>query len=263
MLFDLQGKRRNVIRVVYAMLAVIMVGGTVMLGIGTDVGAGLSSLFGIDSSGQSTGNSDAASIYEQQLEDTQELLAADPENPDLLLEAARLAFLNGAQLTTRDEDENMVATPESNVSWNQALDYWTDYLATEPDKPEITVAGQMVFAARMMEDAVTAANIQELVVEENPTDVGYRDLALFLYAQGRIEDGEAAAKEAIRLTSDEEKEEAKEWKRELHKQSVEYRDQLEAIQEAQSNGEEAPPQLPSPFGTLGQTPGQLPPGFGQ
>lgn len=256
MLFDLQGKRRNVIKVAYAMLAVLFVFGTILFGIGTDVGQGLvDGLVGRD------GGADAESIYAQQLEDAQESLAADPENPELLLDAARLSFLHGAQLTTTNAEDQMVSTPESTASFNRALDYWNAYMETDPDKPEVSVAGQMVFAARLMENATAAAKIQEVIIEEAPSDIAYRDMALFLYAQGLIEEGREAADKAVALTSEEEKEEAKEWRKELHKGAVDYQKAMEKYAELNPDGDK--PQLPNPFSSLGQQSGQLPPGFGQ
>lgn len=260
MLFDLQGKRRTVIKVAYSLLAGIFVLTFVLFGIGSDVGAGLWD--GITGRSGQVGGNDASAIYSNQLEETEKQLAEDPTNPELLVEAARLSFLHGAQLTGTDDEGNMTSTPEAAASFNRALDYWADYLDTEPKKPDVTVAGQLVFAARLMEDAVTAANIQQIVVEQQPSDIAYRDLALFLYAQGLVDEGEEAADEAIRLTSKEEKKEAREWKKELHGQTVEYQEAMAKFREQNPNADTSP-QLPNPFGTLGQTPGQLPTGFSQ
>ena len=51
MLFDLQGKRRRVVQATYLTLAVLMGGGLVLFGVGSDVSGGVFDIFSGDDSG--------------------------------------------------------------------------------------------------------------------------------------------------------------------------------------------------------------------
>ena len=74
MLFDLRDPRRkNVIRVIYATLAVLMGGGLILFGIGGEVSGGL-----FDGLGIGSGNS---SGIEDQLEEAEQRVQENPRNP--------------------------------------------------------------------------------------------------------------------------------------------------------------------------------------
>ena len=64
MLFDLQGKRRRVVQATYLTLAVLMGGGLVLFGVGSDVSGGIFDIFSGDDGGGS-GNGQIEKRIEQ------------------------------------------------------------------------------------------------------------------------------------------------------------------------------------------------------
>src|SRR4051794_40203334 len=94
MVFDTGGRRRGVVKVVYAILAVLM-GFSLLLVVGP---APLQSLFGI-----SNEVSSAAAQFEEQAERAEVKLRKDPQNPDLLLSLTRAQINAGNALVEPTE----------------------------------------------------------------------------------------------------------------------------------------------------------------
>src|SRR4051794_26841664 len=82
MLFDLRGKRKRMIQVIYAGLAVLMGGGLVFFGIGGAGGGGLADLVNNNSGGGSAQLDDQAQKIEAKLKQ-------DPNNEQLLVALTR------------------------------------------------------------------------------------------------------------------------------------------------------------------------------
>ena len=78
MVFDIRGRRRVAVKVVYAVLAVLM-GASLFLVVGP---VNIGELFNEGSSS----SSEAAKQFEQQAERIERKLAKDPDNPALLLD---------------------------------------------------------------------------------------------------------------------------------------------------------------------------------
>ena len=87
MLFDIRGRRKNVVKVVYGILAVMM-GASLFLVVGpVNIGSLLSTADEVDRS---------AEIFEEQIERTEQRLRKDPENPDILVSLTR-AHINAGR----------------------------------------------------------------------------------------------------------------------------------------------------------------------
>ena len=92
MLFDLQsGKRRRVVQVVFGTMAVLFGASFLFFGIGSDASGGLADLFGFGTNSQNTGNPQ----FDEQIEDAEDAVAADPKNEKALLELAEVRYQAG------------------------------------------------------------------------------------------------------------------------------------------------------------------------
>jgi hypothetical protein len=122
MVFDIRGRRKNVVRVVYAVLAVLM-GLSLFLVVG---GLNLGELFNSSSSGN------GATQFEEQAQRLERKLKAEPENQDLLVGLTRARINAANQLYEVGEEEERAITPEALQQLQQASDSWSKYLkATE------------------------------------------------------------------------------------------------------------------------------------
>ncbi len=96
MLFDLRGKRRRVVQVVYATLAALFLVGFVGFGIGSDGVGGFADVF----SGESSGGS-LSSQYDDQIDNANEQLAKDPKDTAALLKLSKYEFYKAKEGITR------------------------------------------------------------------------------------------------------------------------------------------------------------------
>jgi hypothetical protein len=131
MLFDLQGKRRRVVQVTYLGLALLMGGGLVLSGIGSDASGGLLDAFvGNDSADEG----DAKKPFENQIKDAQVRLRTNPEDQAALATLVRAHF--GLAGLEQQEQEGIPVgyTDEGRKELEQADQSWTRYLATDPER---------------------------------------------------------------------------------------------------------------------------------
>ena len=202
MLFDLRGKRRNVVKVVYATLAVLM-GLSLFLVIG---GFNIAELF---NGGSNTVN--AAEPYEEQAERIEARLKKAPNDPDLLLSLTR-ARVNAAnaQVTVEPSGQQAI-TSEGFAQYEQAYQSWSDYLDAT-DKPSANLALLMSSAlVQMAEFAETfqlaetrinaAVEAQQIVADQRPSLNAFSTLALYSYFTGDFAAAEEARAKAKKFAS--------------------------------------------------------------
>jgi hypothetical protein len=170
MVFDVRGRRRNVVKVVYAVLAVLM-GASLFLTVGP---VSISNLFG---GGSSTGA--AAQAAEEQAQRLERKLVKSPEDADLLLGLTR-ARLTAAQtsVTANSETGEVEATLETRQQYEKASEAWSKYLkATDEPSPaaaQLVAQGLFTLAqispspAEITRNMQAAADTQKLVVEQRP-----------------------------------------------------------------------------------------------
>jgi hypothetical protein len=205
-LFDLRGKRKRLVQVIYAGLAVLMGGGLVLFGIGSssNVNGGLFDALGIGS-----GGSKAGADYDDEADRLERRLAADPKDDALLLKLARARILAGNTKSPSDSATGQVTYSQDSVrEFEQAVDAWERYLEAKPRKPDsataILVAQTYIALAQnersvvqAVDDIKGAAKSQKIYVEEKPSLGSYSQYALYLYLAGDIAGGDAAAKKAL------------------------------------------------------------------
>jgi hypothetical protein len=197
MLFDLRGKRRNLVKVVYATLAVLM-GLSLFLVIG---GFNIAELFnGNDTSGE------AAKQFEEQAERIETKLTKNPEDSDLLLALTRAQINTGNNLVTVEPNGQQVMTVGAVQEYQKANDTWIKYLEVT-DEPAVGVALlvaptmlRLAETSRTLEEArrniTGAAEAQKIVAEERPSINAYSTLAYYTYFTGDFAAAKAAEEKA-------------------------------------------------------------------
>ena len=194
MLFDLQGKRRRLVQVVYLALAVLMGGGLVLFGIGGNTGGGgLLDAVGLGVDGGSQSTSQAGT----ELTAANKALATNPDDTDALGDKIRAAF----QLAKENVNpENGAPTEKSTGYQRQADEAWQKYLELKPDppdeksatnpgpkQPDVSLAGYMlqIYDISGLNQPAEAAQAAELVALSRPTVGAYLKLAQYSAAAGQ------------------------------------------------------------------------------
>jgi hypothetical protein len=253
MLFDLSGKRRNFIRVVYAILAALFLGGFLFFGIGSDAPGGLGDLLGFGTNETSSGTPQ----FDEEIEDAESRLAEDPKDQAALSQLVQVRYQAGNNALERDEETGQVTlTTEAEEQFSESTDAWDRYVkvAKKPSGDVAAIANQayailLQFSEpqelpQLAEDAVPAA---ETYAEANPGVGTYATLAQVAYFAGDTKTGDdAAAKAAQEVDASQRKQlekdlgAAKEAAAQLDKQLA---------KQAQQGGEEGA--FTNPLGDLG------------
>ncbi|MEA2347457.1 MAG: hypothetical protein QOG62_1244 [Thermoleophilaceae bacterium] len=206
MLFDLQGKRRRLVQVIYLGLAILMGGGLVLFGIGSSTsGGGLFDAFSGGGSAQST--SQAAS----ELKAANVALTKDPEDTEALAEKIRATF----QLAKENVNPNTGApTAKSSAYQGQADEAWQSYLKLKPDppdeqsasnpgpkQPDPSLAGYMlqIYDTSGLNQPADAARAAEMVALSRPTVGAYLKLTQYAAAAGQTRTADLSAAKAVDL----------------------------------------------------------------
>jgi hypothetical protein len=254
MLFDLSGKRRRVVQVVYATLAILMGGSLVLFGIGSDAPGGILDAVGLG--GSDTGASSPQ--YDDQIEDAEERLEANPEDERALLDIAHYRYLAATESGIEtDQQTGIVSVSEdARQDLEESVAAWEQYLDTKPKRPNASGATDAAQAYRYLNDADGAAAAQEIVAESQQTAAAYYQLALFRYADGQIKAGDEAGQQAIEVAEEADRNRIKQIVEQLAEQARKQKKQLaKAAKQAEEAGGgaggAAEQQLQDPFGALG------------
>ena len=219
MLFDTRGKRKHVIRVVYAILALLM-GASLFLVVGpVNIGA----LIGNSSSGGS-----AAKVFHEQAERIERRLAQNPNDEQLLLTLTRARINAGnAQLEPVGETEVPTVSKEAKEDFEAASEAWTQYLK-QSGEPSATAA-QLVAGTffRLAESSTSlleaqeyisqATKAQKIAADQSPSLGSLSTLAIYQYFNGEFAAADKTTKRAAGETNS--KAEAKN----VEKQLAEFR----------------------------------------
>ena len=248
MIFDLKsGKRRRVVQIVFGFLAFIFLISFVGFGIGSDAAGGI-----FDAIGLGSGNGSGDTQYEQQIEDAEEKLETDPDNERALRDLVNFHYL----AATQEGIETDPATGQTSISEGSrsgleaAAASWQDYLGTDPAKPDPSTAASAAQAYVLLNDAAGAAEAQQIVADINGTAADYAQLALYLYADGKLKAGDAAGEQAVEAADPSQR---SQFRKQTEALAESARKQQRAIErQAEQGGSEAgEAQLENPFGGLG------------
>ncbi len=248
MLFDLRGRRKNVVKVVYAMLAALM-------GISLFVAVGpfnIGELFNSNS-----GSVNAAEPYEEQAERIEVKLKKDPQDPELLLALTR-AQLNAANAKVNVEPNGArTYTTEGVQEYQRAGDSWSKYLkSTEEPSPNLAQLMAPAFItlaelARNYDEAQVnleaSAAAQEIVTEQRPSLNSYSTLAYYTYFTGDYAAAEKAEAEAKKLAKSKAEEKAVETQlKPISKRAREYQNERKQAEKEEAEAAKAGGEAPSP-----------------
>ena len=256
LVFDTRGKRKHVIRVVYAILALLM-GASLFLVVGP---VNIGSLLGNSSNGTS-----ASQVLEEQAERIERRLAKNPSDEQLLLALTRARIGAGnAQIEVVAETETPTITASAQKDFEAASEAWNRYLKQAGDEPSPTTA-QLVGAtflrlaesstsvSEAVENVSKATKAQQVAADQRPSVNSLSTLAIYEYFNGDYVAGDKATKQAAARASS--KAEAKN----IEKQLAEYRKRSNAFtkqkkEAAKAQSEAGKETLQNPFG-LGGAPG--------
>lgn len=197
MLFDIRGRRRHVVRVVYAVLALLM-GGSLFLVVGP---------FSIADIFNTASSISPAKVLDEQAERIEGKLRTEPDNETLLLSLTRARIAAGnAQTEINPETGLPLFTPEGRQDLLLAAEAWNRYLkaADEPNPSgALLMAGtyfSLAEASLSSEEADTnvkeAAATQQIVVEARPSVGSLSSLAIYQYFAGDFAAADATARKA-------------------------------------------------------------------
>jgi hypothetical protein len=254
-LFDLRGKRRRVVQVVYGLLAASFLIGFVFFGIGTGGGGSFADLFTGDGGGSTT------SQFDDQIDAANEQLAKNPKDTAALLKLAENEWFKAKSGVQSDPNTGQptAISDEAHTDLGQAADAWTNYLKYNKGKPDSGVAAEMVNVYFLLGDYPAAANAQRIYADTNPDTGTYRQLAYFDYLAFDFPAGNAAAKKSVALAPKAQRKGLQNQLDEIRKQAEKAKQQAEKAQrKAQKNAPSATSPgtapLQSPFGGAGATP---------
>jgi hypothetical protein len=201
-LFDLQSPgRRRIIKVVYAMLAILLAVGLVGFGIGSDATGGISEIFG-QGGGADTG-------FEDEIEDAEKRAEENPKDPAAQVALVNLYIQQGRQQLDVDEaTQQPIVTSEAEESYNKAADSFAAYLALKPKRLDSAAALQMAGAffllaqgQQSLTDAVAevenAAEAQQVAVDAEPSRGNLGNLAFYLLLAGQFDRADAVIAQAV------------------------------------------------------------------
>ena len=209
MLFDLRGRRRRVVQVVYLTLALLLGGGLVLFGIGGDVSGGLVDAFR-GGGGQSTD-----SALEDRVDREEERLKANPRDERVLQELVRDYY----SLATSQRESGSVGFPDdAKDELRKAGSYWQRYLeaADEPSADTATVALQ-IYGQAALNRAKDEQRAAAIVAREANDTVSYLRLVQIATRAGDTRTADLAGQKAIDLAPKAQKKAVEQQVKELKK----------------------------------------------
>jgi hypothetical protein len=260
MVFDTRGRRKHVIRVVYAILALLM-GASLFLVVGP---VNIGSLIG-----NQTSTGSATKVYEEQAERIERRLAKDPTDEAQLLALTRARIGAGDAEVETDETTGAQTVPLSaRRHFEAAAESWDRYLkqaGREANPTAAQLVAQTFFRlaessegiAEAVENVAKATEAQKIAAERQPTLGSLSTLAIYQNFNGEFAAAEKTTKQAAAEASS--KAEGKTVENQLaeyHKRGKEFAKQKRELEKAEKEaGKEKLTNPFSGFGAAAGTPG--------
>ena len=197
MLFDLRGRgRRRTVQAIYLSLAILMGGGLVLFGIGSDQSGGLFDAF----SGENSGGGSATEAVDKRIEAELAKTRANPRNTDAW---ANLAIARYQRAGIDGIAQDGTYTDDGKRRLGLAAQAWERHLALEPKEPSVRAANLMVqaYGANGLNDLKKAVQAKQisLQAEAQPTSNQFAQLAALAYEAGETRTADLAATRAVDL----------------------------------------------------------------
>jgi hypothetical protein len=251
MLFDLSsGKRRRVVQVIYAMLALLIGGGLVLFGIGGGGSGGILDAVGLG--GDSGGSSNPQ--YEEQISDYEAKLQQNPQDTSAMLGLAKVHYLSATStgVSTDAQTGQISISEDAHTELEQAAEAWQRYLKTDPERPNTNAATNAVQVYQLLNDAGGAAEAQRIVADAQKSSAAYGQLAFYLYADFKFDEADAAAGKAVAAADPSDRKNIEKTMQAYSDQAHKTQKLIKKQQQQQGGGgEAAQQQVQDPFGTLG------------
>jgi hypothetical protein len=252
MLFDIRGRRKHVVRVVYAILALLM-GASLFLVVGP---------FNVGNLINNGSTTSAAKVTQEQVQRLEARLRQEPESETLLASLTRTHLAAANALSERDPATGAtVLTHEGHLELEGASATWNRYLklahSVSPTVASLMARGYFGLAEtaggipEALEFVKKAATTQNLAAEGQPTLNSLSTLAIYQYYAGDFTAGDAAAKKAEAIAPKTQLKEVEKQMHEFRKRGKEFEERKkESAKLEKEKGKEA---LKNPFGELGST----------
>ncbi|MEX1219817.1 MAG: hypothetical protein WEB05_05460 [Solirubrobacterales bacterium] len=214
MLFDLRGKRKRVIQVIYVVLAVIMAASLLVIGLPG----------GVNPFGGASGvvSQDGADLAIDRAERLESRVASEPNNNNAQAELIRARVSAGNSLVELDDQGRTQVGDKATVQYDLAAQAWEGYLRQTGNRPDPTVAvlvagtlfslAQGSSVAQFEANIKDAAKAQQFVVdastesfrkEDGPPPTGALvTLASYQYYAQETAAAEANRRKALQSTRD-------------------------------------------------------------
>jgi hypothetical protein len=200
MVFDIRGRRRHVVKVVYAILAILMAASLFLVTGALNVG----SIFGGGGGGES-----AASALQKEAEKIETKLAKTPGDETLLANLTRTRLSASNAMVTNGAFESQSGVEEVKQELAQASEDWSEYLSAATT-PNASVAGQVAPAMfqraelsstneEALENVKVATEAQKIVADKRPNLGSWTTLAFYTLFTQDYKAAEEAEKEAVKL----------------------------------------------------------------
>jgi hypothetical protein len=246
-LFDLRGKRRRLVQVVYATLAALFLVGFVGFSIGSDAPGGLFDAFGVGGSGDSGGS--LSDTYDEQIDAANAQLAKDPNDAAALLKLSKFEFYKARQGVTQDQTTGEISVSEdAHTELGLSVDAWEKYLRVNKGEPNASIAAQIVQAYYFLNDFGGAAEAQQIVTEDQPSPGAYNQLAYYRYASFDISGGDKAAQQAVAEAPKSQRNQVEKQFEQIRKEAVKLKKQLAKSQKNAPPATSPGGPLQDPFG---------------
>jgi tetratricopeptide (TPR) repeat protein len=251
MLFELGGKRKRLIQVIYVCLAFLMAIALVGFGIGGATSGGIFDALGIGG-----GSGTSSPQYDAQIQRAEDTLKTNPKDEKALITLARTHFLAGQAATETDDQGRITLTDETLSQYRDAADAWEKYLKTDPKQPDDGVASLMQRAyatlagtdpARIEDDINQAFKAAQIVATARPSFGSYLQLATYATLAGEGKVAKEAEQKALQEAPDSTS------KGQVKTQIAQAQQQRVAVEKAIKQTAPDQSQLQNPLGGLGGT----------
>jgi tetratricopeptide (TPR) repeat protein len=233
MLFDLKGRRKRLVQVVYVGLAILFGGGLVFFGIGSNSLSG-----GLFDAFQGTGGG-SSSVFEDNVEEARAAVRRNPRSEEAWLNLVRTDY-NLAASTEGSDAETGQLTDKGRQAIIQAADAWERYLALKPKKINVGTGQFAALAYGALQEYPKAVKTQQAVVRAKSNPNAWFQLADFAWRAGNVKLGDRAAAQAVKLTPADQRNTVRSLIKETKKQDAELAKALaQQRKEAEKQGKTA------------------------
>lgn len=251
MVFDLRGRRKNVVKVVYAVLAVLM-------GLSLFFVTGSASIGDLFNGGSGSGS--VSQTFDDQAAKLETQLKKQPQNEDLWLALAKNRFNAGNVIAGADAQAgNTGISGDAAAEYKQGADAWARYLKFDPKPPNATVASYAARASFQLAATSTsyagasqqlrdAAAAQAVAAAAQPSASSYGYLAYFSYLAGDFKTGDEANSKAVAEVPKSQQANIRKSLAAYRKQGKKFQQQAKAAAKAQQG--QGKKELQNPLGGL-------------